>query len=381
MAALLACGGALTHEAPRGVMSGVVPQAAIGKVNIASANIRRRPERTLVWETLSNGDSAYAEDTLFVPPGADAQLVFNDGTTLELSENSLVVLEASAQPRVHLSQGSVLARDVPRGLSIDTTSGVTKLSPQTRAGIALHEIGARVDVYAGEARANGAQLGAGDAQEITNGIANRAKPWSATLTSPERNQRLYVGATPPSLTLLFKAPAGAHLQIASSDDFAHPLRDDSATASGHAGFSAPAPGIYYWRIADMSGHALSETRRVTLIEDKPPEPLRPALHELVAALPSHMLAFAWTAAPGAERYRLELSTKPDFSTLIADKQVVTTVTYLDRDLPEATYYWRVRVDPSERPSAPYSLTLAFRLVNKPVLDAPKLLGSEVKVGH
>ena len=94
-----------------------------------------------------------------------------------------------------------------------------------------------------------------------------------------------------------------------------------------------------------------------------------------------MLAFAWTPAAGAERYRLELSTRADFASLTAQLTSLTTVAYLEHELGEGTYYWRVRVDPSERPGAPYSRPLAFRLVTKPVLEAPRLLGAEVQVGH
>lgn len=380
--ALCACLYALWHgAAPRESLAGVVPAHAIGRVSIAAADIRRRSDRSLAWETLHNGDSAYAQDTLFVPPGADAQLIFNDGTTLELAENSLVVVETSESPRVHLAQGTLLAQKVPRALAIDTVAGVTELAPRASASVSARGEDARIDVFNGTAHANGQALAAGDARVLAAGVSTTAPAWPAQLLSPDRNQRLFVPATPPALTLLWKSPLHARLQIDTSEEFTHPTLEEQAPASNSYTFHAPTPGIYYWRLADDAGHSLSETRRFTLAEDKPPEPLRPAVHEIVGALPSHLLAFVWTPAAGAEHYRLELSTRPDFATLIVETASQSTVAYLERELGEGTYYWRVRVDPAERPGAPYSRTLAFRLVTKPVLEAPKLLGAEVQVGH
>jgi hypothetical protein len=361
-------------------MAGVIAEPAIGRVLIAAADIRRRPERTLVWETLSNGDSAFGQDTIFVPPGADAQLVFNDGTTLDLAENSLVVVEAQAGPRVRLAQGGLVARHVPRALAIDTASGTTTFEAESTAKLALHGDAARLDVFTGQAHAGADAVVGGEARELAHETTTAAAAWPAQLLGPERNARVFVTGAPPSLLLQWANGQAARVQVATGEDFAQIVLDAPAVKNATT-FTAAAPGIYYWRLVGGRGEPLSETRRVSLIADKPPEPLRPAEHEIVGALPSHVLAFTWTPAAGAQRYRIEISARADFSTLIAEAKSETSVLYLERELGEGTYYWRVRVDPSERPSAPYSRTLAFRLVSKPVLEAPKLLGAEVRVGH
>ncbi len=373
-AVLLVHGGG--HSAP---MPGVLPERPIGRVVVSANEIRRRPHRTLVWESLRDGDSAYSDDTLFVPPGGDASLIFTDGSTLELDENTHNGVEAGAETRVRLQQGALYARDTRSDIAVETPTGTAELQHNGAARVALLGGQTQLDVYAGKAKAAGAEVAAGTRATLTQNGTHALPAFSATLTNPERNFRLYASDPLPVIELQWQgAPSNARVQVATSADFAKPVVD--APALNHHPLQAPRAGIYYWRVVDAKGVAASETRRVTFVADTPPAPLRPATHEIVGALPSAMLAFVWMPAPGAKRYRVELSASRDFETLVADEHSDSSVLYLAKTLDEGTYYWRVRVDPDERPGAPYSAVIAFRLVTRPVLEAPRLLGSEVQVG-
>ena len=282
---------------------------------------------------------------------------------------------------MHLQQGALYARDTRSDIAVETPSGIAELQPNADARVALTGGHTQLDVYAGKAKAGGEEISAGERAALSN-TGTRALPaLSTTLTNPERNYRLYSNNPPPAIELQWQgAPTNARLQVATRADFAQPLVD--VPAVNHRALSAPHTGIYYWRVVDSKGAATSETRRMTFVEDTPLSAgLRPAAHEIVGALPSAMLAFVWMPVPEAEALsRRAVGDARFFQSLVADEHSDSTVLYLARILDEGTYYWRVRVDPDERPGAPYSAVIAFRLVTRPVLEAPRLLGSEVQLG-
>ena len=63
----------------------------------------------IIWNDLASGGEVHELDALFVPPGVEARVTFIDGTTLELDERSLVVVDAAQAGRRNVSvrQGSV----------------------------------------------------------------------------------------------------------------------------------------------------------------------------------------------------------------------------------------------------------------------------------
>jgi hypothetical protein len=67
--------------------------------------------------------------------------------------------------------------------------------------------------------------------------------------------------------------------------------------------------------------------------------IRPAEGEITSRLP----AFEWTGVTGASSYRIQISGRSDFSTLITNRSLTTT-TYLSETTLDAgrTYFWRVR---------------------------------------
>lgn len=366
-----------------------VPQPApsIARIEFSSAVIRRRPPRTLVWDDVVTGEPLRGGDTLFVPSGVEATLRFTSGALLELDENSLIVLDRFSPgipSRVELRKGSLLGRTAGSGLEVASGEAIARVigSGQIRVGRAHSS---SVEVLAGQARVTIAAkehvLNERDRASFNEGgqLLRRA-PYSATLLAPDRNARFFFTGAPPPVNLAWRPPEvdGASLQVARDRSFAFVVATAPATAGGHV-FSVTQRGVFWWRLVDTTGEPLSEARRFTLMEDIPPLPLSPRGGELVWLTADRPIPFAWTALPGVPSYRLEVSASPTFAPPLFFLSAAGTSLRVSRELPEGTYYWRVRADDPGRSGAVHSRASAFRIIHKPVPEAPELLPPEIEV--
>jgi hypothetical protein len=359
----------------------------IAQVSFASSDIRRRPARSLSWDDISHGAEVREQDSIFVPPGAGAQITFVNGSRLELDENSLVVLEAPplAAPRVGLKKGGLSGATRGQGIEIESANGKTSLASNTEARVDLRETGPRVEVFAGQAKvvaSGGVQTVAANqvGAVAAGGKFDAVLSYRVTLKLPERNQHVfYRGApTPVALSWAGEVPEGALLEVARDRGFGFVVHSVPAVSSDER-FAPTEPGIYWWRIADGSGSALSEARRLTVIEDVPPVTLAPRPREVVWQADGRPLSFAWAQVTGAGAYRLELAADAQFQTVLAFATVSEARATLDHRLDEGTYYWRVRVDDAEHSEASFSRTAMFRLIHKALPSAPELMNPEIEV--
>lgn len=156
---------------------------------------------------------------------------------------------------------------------------------------------------------------------------------------------------------------GTVLQIADNADFRNPLLEQQ-TSTQHLRIGSPLPaGSYFWRLASIDGDSAPGRYGQAL-------PLQlsdaPATTPLDSAKDSKgRLTLRWPADAAAERYRVQVSRKADFSRLLLDEHV---------DTPEVAFKqpWRggtlhVRVQAIEEDgyagafSAPQQIQLRCRL--------------------
>ena len=366
------------------------PEAAprvIAHLTSPSSEVRRRAAHTLLWETLAPGSEVRDQDTVFVPPQADAEISFLDGTRLELDENSLVLLEAptDATPSVALQQGSLLGHTKAGTLKIRSEGGSTALKGNSVARVDLEDLGPQVEVLSGQAglaTSQGERPLAAHQRASSKGGGRwqvGAAP-SLELRAPERNARLPFHGTPEAVTISWRPDdaSSARLQVARDRTFGFVVLQINAL-EGQARLEHPDPGVYWWRLVDPQGRALSEARRFTLVEDLPPRPLIPKGAQVVLSTEQSPIQFAWTQVRGASGYRLEVAADEGFTTVAHSAPSGRPGLSSHLPLPEGTYYWRVRAEDSSRAGSP-SRALPFRLIHKALPEAPELLSPEIEVG-
>lgn len=368
------------------VPTGAAPDGAalrepVATVTSASTDLRARAVRTLGWRSLGPGAVVREDDSLFVPPGAEARLTFTDGTVLELDEKSLVVIEArrAGARRVAVRQGSVLGRTAQGALELAARDGLARVPTDAEARLDLTSGSAQVSVFKGTASVGSAALAAGQRASLENERLVPLAPWPVQLAAPEMGFRRFFHGTPPPLELTWTgAAAGDRIQVARDKGFAFVL-DEASAAEGSLPFGRAEAGVFWWRVVDEQGSPRSEARRFSLLEDVPPVQLTPAEGEVALSTESAPMVFRWTQVRGITRYRVELSREAafpgtDFSQVVDAVQLRVHV-----PLDEGTWYWRVRAAETGHEDAPPSAPHGFRLVHKPLLQAPELLAPEIEV--
>ena len=145
------------------------------------------------------------------------------------------------------------------------------------------------------------------------------------------------GFSEPITLGVVNLPEGAVISL--SENPASPPGSSTLTLGGTA--SIPA-GSYPFEIVGSSG-ALVNSDAVTLIVDQE-TPGIPALTSPVDGAQGQPITptFQWAAVPGADYYRLEIATDPDFSDVVFSLETTeTTATLSDWLLNSSQYFWRV----------------------------------------
>ena len=358
----------------------------VASVKQASGEVKLRLAFTLGWHGANRGIEVHDGDALFVPPGAEATLAFNDGTELSLDERSLVVIERprSGVRSVTLRQGSVSGRAGSEGLTLQTPAGEARLEADSEARVELTGQQLEVSVKKGSARVKG---GTGAAKTIASGqrvaAANAGTtelvPFPVQLTAPEAQARFAFRGNTAAVTLSWsgEVPEGARVQVAR--DRLYAFVDSELPVSGSSlVLKEPSKGVTWWRVVDAEGRPISEARRFTCVEDVAPVAMYPRSGEVLLAPPGTQVGFAWAPLPGIGRYRLEISPSQGFEPVTVSEVVNGATARLPLNLNESTWFWRVRVDDGTGLGAP-SEPMRFRVIHKGIPEAPELLSPEIEV--
>lgn len=373
---------------------GTRPQAEeVAELAFSSSLVRRRAESTLVWEDIATGDRAHQRDTLFVPPGSSAILRFRDGSTLQLEQDSLIVIEApekgaskkARQVKVKLQRGSISGKAGSVGMTVSTGSGAARLSAGATARVSLDKRRRmRVSRLSGSAslrtKSGDRKLETGSSA-LVDGEGRAMEPAApgVELVEPGYGARVYFHEKTPRVSFAWRDPAkvAASLELAADRDFSE--RRASLRVKGErVALPLAAEGNTYWRITDAEGKPVSDIGFLVAIEEAPPLISSPGDGEVVSAPGNRPVLLAWTEVTGVTRYLIELGEDPDLGKNPSTFRSDGTRFWWSGDLEEGVYYWRVRADDPERKAAPFSATARFRLITRPLPAAPELLEVEYR---
>lgn len=299
-------------------------------------NARRKHSSSFVWSSVSPGATLYRKDSLKIGPGGTASIRMNDGSRLDLGENSLIIVDDLKQLALNFMRGSFIVR----GAEGDREISVGR-----------------------------------DGKTVTKELAVR-------LTAPKAGARVFVQQRQTAQIAFaweFRVPISPFdgapvLQISSDRSFPRngtrdlPLPDSKTQALP----AALPPGHYYWRLSNAQG-PLTEARPLFVVVAEPLKPMYPDTGSKVSVWgKSSPVQFRWVAQASdvaTSSHWLEISREPGFETLHASESVdAETGTATIRNLPDGQSFWRLRsaygqVSVVSAP-VPFSVTTTERLVVK-----------------
>jgi hypothetical protein len=292
--------------------------APMAKVERREAKVRRKPSKSFAWSNARQEEALYRKDSLQTGVGSAASVRFNDGTLLELGENSLVVIDNLDSLSLNFFKGAVV---------LHTTDGDKRVTVGSDGKAKLEELPARLikpEPLARYFAASGTTQPVRFAWSIRQAAKLADQPGLALQVSPERS---------------FK---GARVRTV-------PVGRSADASAGHPELEVALPeGAYYWRLV-AGDKPLSETGQFRVVSARPLEPASPAGGERLTTFDAATTArFTWQEPDDRgldtqASHELVVSRDPQFGSMVARVSVSPASGLASvPGLSEGTYYWRIQ---------------------------------------
>ncbi|GBF49963.1 hypothetical protein LPTSP4_14840 [Leptospira ryugenii] len=325
-------------------------EKVIGTITFKNKTVQRKYASHVVWEDLEKDFPLRNRDSIRTTSEADAEITLNDGTKINLSENSMILLNLEDEKTdIDFAYGSVSAKTegatgssnlrIKSGdSSVAVGAGDVKLSKTENKGLDVTVEKGVAEIFS----FGGSGQKIGQDQKASLGADNgklEIKKVELKLVSPADNTRYFSQSNTFPVSFEFSKDTNVQtvtFQIASSSDFKTGLQSKKTNDKQ---VSLPLKeGTYYWRIS--AGNDLSPTRKVTIYQNKSVTLVSPSKeYTLAVPVENAYVSFSWTKNDLASNYRLDVSPSPDFNSNL--KSSVTKVNYLSMEIPKGKFYWRV----------------------------------------
>jgi hypothetical protein len=166
-------------------------------------------------------------------------------------------------------------------------------------------------------------------------------PGKPLLTTPANNTQL-TDATP---TFTWETVDGSNtyqIQIDDQANFKSPVQDATVGALTYTADALSDSRTYYWRVRAINPYGVAGqwSRRWKFVLGGPDTPTRLS-PENRAILGDDTPLFSWEGLAGFSTYQIQIGGDKNFKNVV-DEMTVDTTSYTPAQLPDGTYYWRVR---------------------------------------
>lgn len=313
-------------------------RAVVAKLSLIEKTVQRKLDREVLWDDMAVEELLYQKDAVRTSEQSRAKITFDDGTILELAENSLVVLDRSEDKlNVEFVKGSISAAGgggPGKGIEIQTQNGKVELGEGGNKGALNLTSGAgglELTVLEGAAKVKNAsgesqQIGKDEKGKLTGTGAIQKQKVTIKLELPMPASRFIAEAKTIQVPFTWQlaAPLEAaktklRLQISQDTEFTKGVINRLPTAANRMDLDM-AEGTYYWRVQlvdSESGKATEQTeprlfrvQRHSVAQLDSPN----AQEEISFFKDKPVVLFAWrTGAAEGGIERVEVSDSKDFT--------------------------------------------------------------------
>lgn len=352
----------------------------IGVITFKQKTVQRKYSGRAVWEPMENSFPLYNRDSIRTGDLSDAEITLNDGTKLEVDENTLIVLNISKEEKeIDFAYGNLTASrvgDDVTGEGLSIKSGENKIA-LNNANVSLSQTDAEslmVDVKEGIASLFS---GEGEKKEINSDervelkgdvVKVQKKPFR--VIQPPSNYRQISGGDWINLTYEidgWEPGTKANLEFSRSRNFGNII---SKRTISSAKFTEPfKPGIYYWRVIHEG--KVSSIGKVSLIQVKPSRLVSPPNGQKIFTSQEEVfVSFSWTMEEGVSQYAIEVAQDESFANRVIEKN--TMGSSISTNLKSGNYFWRVRSVIANNIDPVYSKIQTINISNEEVTSPPSL---------
>lgn len=323
----------------------------IGTVEFKKNTVQRKLDDHIVWESLDTNSPITNKDTIRSESLSDAIIRLNDGTEINLDENSMFFLDITGEdPTISFDQGSIQIKKK------DGSAGDLKIQSNNKT-IEIKD--GELNIQKGENGNFNVQVEKGNALITSGGKqTNVASGKQADLTgnnlaisnipfdliSPPNNSIIQSNSDTKTVDFKWKANvqySKLKFEISKNPNFNSIFKSSEYPKSS---FTESLPlGSYYWRLVSDKGKSIPYRFHVFKEEElslKFPENQTELTY--VEKLP--LVNFQWNRDQFTKEYILEISESPNFDSLLA-RQITRSNSFSMDNLNVGKIYWRVKAIP------------------------------------
>lgn len=296
--------------------SGVNQGSAIGTLERRDGKVRRKSASSFVWQGIEEQEKIYQKDALQTGPESTSLIRLSDGTSMELSENSLVVMKTLENISLNFVKGTAIVRESGGGVKQIQVNSDGKLNEE-KLSVQLLEPPMFSEFFVKE-------------QETKNIFFTwgHRGPLKEGLLQVSSNRHF-----PKSKTTSIK------------------LAEAKNELTQNLG-----PGQYFWRIITLGG-TKSPIQQFRISEVGVLKPVGPTAGELIRVFGEEAaLPFRWIlptrlnqrASLEVGQHQLELSTDPRFTSsqsapvITQNVSAVSGATLFKKNFSVGKWYWRLQ---------------------------------------
>lgn len=388
----------------------------VGSVSTSQNDVRLKNATAFSWFPASTADKVHQQDSVFTGAGSEASIRLNDGSVLNLKENSLVTLNQSeGQMTLNLRYGDfvgqiagesnlkVQAGEKSFDLQGDKGGGKAavriNLSSSGDVDLKLLEGNVKVQVkQKGQAKAVEQKLTKDKSLSMSRkGAVEQVAPPKIQLVTPDGVLVVRLNPNDP-IPLKWKTEGG-DLANYDVDLCADPICDNPVMTIPAKDQKADVvealkDGQYLWRVRgfDKFGAEVVKTapRTLNVAVAAPPVVTTPGGNEMVVhaevqtkkadEIPLSEAKLSWETRPHFATYPWQLAKDPEFKELVQQGSLAGGDLVTPK-LPNGVYYYRVRGILKTGPSSAWSPVAQFKvdLLGKPPEkpSTPRLLTKKI----
>ncbi len=288
-------------------VGGIGQGVPMAQVERRVSKVRRKPPSSFIWSNVRSDEQLYKKEYIQTGPDSSAVIRLKDGSSLELRENSLVVIDDAASLALGFVRGGGVLR---------TKEGDSKITASEKKGEAAKIEKLPVQLVA---PAPLAEFASDSSSHLVRFV------WKI------------LGAKPADLAL--EISPNARFSAASK-------RTLPASATGAE--VSLRPGEYYWRLA-RGAEPLSDPAEFQILAAPKAKPIFPASGlKLQSWGEDGTVQFRWTPsetkiAADEIKASVEIASDPQFKQVVRTEEVLfgSGSAYVHKMSP-GTYWWRVR---------------------------------------
>ncbi|MCB0414839.1 MAG: hypothetical protein KDD50_10925, partial [Bdellovibrionales bacterium] len=350
----------------------------IGYFSEVSNKVQKQPANNLLWFTARKSDLIYSQDTVLTQDFSHAKLNLDNNTSIQLGENTLVVINIIQQEKdkleVELSQGQIMARNGNSPLQMTHKQKKWRLNIQKNSEVSVQK--QTDDSFEFEISKGSASIQSKDSKPIQLNNDQKVVLHEDHIQTYKISQNLqWVTESKTEYGDLFPIPTqlewkGSAKNIEIYHDQnpkkIYPLQSDQNSL-----VLPLQAGVYKLTLVSDNEQSKSlnlTIRKVPEVNYYAPLPRERFTHQ-------QKTIFSWTSIPQAKKYVIQFSQSPDF---LSEVEEISSPLSYHEGLPQmkGRIYWRVKVITNENAEFfGQEKRLFFTLDNAlspPQLNTPKI---------